>query len=135
MKNSKILSLLFLCNAFSLLMTFSACSSDDDEGNNQGGLVGTWERIYDRDKYPDDVYEIWKFKSNGKGSMEHEEGSFNFTYTYQIDDDDDDRCISSGQLIYIDDGDTYPEKVDIAIYPDNTMIWYRYGSETKFKRK
>lgn len=91
MKN--IIALFFV---FSLIITFSSCSTDDEEvSSNSGDLVGKWEIHtiieYDNNEIVEEKqYEpgkrIWEFKTNGYVHI-NEEGGMNRDVEYQFKPD------------------------------------------------
>jgi hypothetical protein len=103
----KIIALFFV---FSLIISFTSCSTDDEEvSSNSGDLVGKWEihtiLEYDNNEIvEEDHYEpgerIWEFKTDGYVHI-NEEGGMNRDVEYQFKPEKDE-IVVMGILLRIE---------------------------------
>ena len=79
--------------AMSAVVSFSACSDDDDKDVNPNQIIGTWQiiEIHENDSYSDEIwptesdYYTYTFNENGTAILKWHDGSNEeYNYNYSI---------------------------------------------------
>ena len=85
--------LFLIVAAMFAVVSFSACSDDDDKDVNPNQIIGTWQiiEIHENDSYSDEIwptesdYYTYTFNENGTAILKWHDGSNEeFNYNYSI---------------------------------------------------
>ena len=85
--------LFLIMAAMSAVVSFSACSDDDDKDVNPNQIIGTWQiiEIHENDSYSDEIwptesdYYTYTFNENGTAILKWHDGSNEeYNYNYSI---------------------------------------------------